>query len=119
MAFYLLRAKLDHEFMKALVKRPEDRKQTALKLLEGIGGKLHHYFYCFGDYDIVLIYENPDNITAAALSMVLTASDSVKEVETTPLLTTEEATAAMGQACDAMGLYEQPVARAKKKNLDS
>ena len=38
MTFYLLRAKLDHEFMKALVECPEDRMVTTTRLLKGIGG---------------------------------------------------------------------------------
>ncbi len=108
MTFYLLRAKLDHEFMKALVQRPEDRMVATTRLLKGIGGRLHYYFFCFGEYDIVLIYELPDDISSASLSMVLTSSGSVTEVETTPLLTTEEAAAAMSRACDAMGIYQKP-----------
>ena len=108
MSFYLLRAKLDHEFMKALVDRPEDRMVTTTRLLKGIGGRLHYYFFCFGEYDIVLIYELPDNLSSASLSMVLTSSGSVTEVETTPLLTMEEAITSMGQACDAMGIYQKP-----------
>lgn len=108
MSFYLLRAKLDHEFMKALVERPEDRMITTTRLLKGIGGRLHYYFFSFGEYDIVLIYELPDNITSASLAMLLTSSGSVTEVETTPLLTMEEAISAMGQACDAMGIYQKP-----------
>jgi uncharacterized protein with GYD domain len=113
MTFYLLRAKLDHEFMKALVERPEDRMVTTTRLLKGIGGRLHYYFFCFGEYDIVLIYELPDNLSSASLSMVLTSSGSVTEVETTPLLTMEEAINAMGQACDAMGIYQKPARREK------
>lgn len=115
MAFYLLRAKLDHDFMKALVERPEDRMVTTTRLLKGIGGRLHYYFFCFGEYDIVLIYELPDNLSSASLSMVLTSSGSVTEVETTPLLTMEEAIAAMSRAGDAMGIYQQP-ARAEKSD---
>ncbi len=55
MAFYLVRAKVAHDFMKALVERPEDRLVTTTRLLQGIGGRLHYYFFCFGEYDIVLI----------------------------------------------------------------
>jgi len=113
MAFYLARAKVSQDFMQALVERPEDRMMTTTKLLQGIGGRLHYYFFCFGDYDIVLIYELPDNQSAASLSMVLTSSGTVTEVETTPLLTMEEAIGAMGKAAEAVGIY-QPPRRAEK-----
>ncbi len=108
MAFYLVRAKVAQDFMKALVERPEDRLVTTTRLLQGIGGRLHYYFFCFGEYDIVLIYELPDNVSSASLSMVLTSSGTVTEVETTPLLTMEEAISAMSRAGDAMGIYQPP-----------
>jgi hypothetical protein len=40
--------------------------------------------------------------------MVLTSSGTVTEVETTPLLTMEEAITAMSRAGDAMGIYQPP-----------
>lgn len=39
--------------MHALVERPEDRFVKTTKLLQGIGGRLHYYFYyffAFGEY---------------------------------------------------------------------
>ncbi len=44
MAYYLVRAKVAQDFMKALVERPEDRLVTTTRLLQGIGGRLHYYF---------------------------------------------------------------------------
>ena len=108
MAFYLVRAKVARDFMKALVERPEDRLVTTTRLLQGIGGRLHYYFFCFGEYDIVLVYELPDNISSASLSMVLTSMGTVTEVETTPLLTMEEAITAMRRAGDTVGIYQPP-----------
>lgn len=113
MAFYLARAKVSQEFMSALVERPEDRMVTTTRLLQGVGGRLHYYFFCFGEYDIVLIYELPDHIAAATLSMVLSSAGTVTEVETTPLLTMEEAIGAMQKAGQAVGIY-QPPSRSKK-----
>ena len=108
MNFYLMRAKVSQEAMNALVERPEDRLISMTKVLQGVGGRLHYYFFCFGKYDIVLIYELPDDVSAAALSMVLTSSGSVTEVDTTPLLTMQEAIEAMQQAGAAMGVYRPP-----------
>lgn len=115
MAFYLARAKLSQQFMNALVERPEDRFIKTTKLLKSIGGRLHNYFFTFGQYDIVLIYELPDNVTAASLSMVLSAAGTVTEVETTPLLTMEEAIDAMRTAGETVGVY-QPPGRLRRPN---
>jgi len=108
MAFYLARAKLSREFMNALVDKPEDRFVKTTRLLQSIGGRLHYYFFSFGDYDIVLIYELDDNVAAASLDMVLKTAGTVTEVETTPLLTMEEAVASMHKAGEAVGVYTPP-----------
>ena len=108
MAFYLVRGKVSQDYMQALVERPEDRLVTTTRLLQNVGGRLHYYFFCFGEYDIILIYELPDNISAAALSMVMTSSGTVTEMETTPLLTMEEAITAMSQAGEVVGIYQPP-----------
>jgi hypothetical protein len=46
--------------------KPQDRRGPVGKLLETVGGKLHHYFFAFGEYDVVLLYEAPDHTSAAA-----------------------------------------------------
>jgi uncharacterized protein with GYD domain len=108
MTFYLIRAKMSQDAMRALVDRPEDRLVTTTRFLQGVGGRLHNYFFSFGEYDIVLVFELPDNVSAASLAMVLSASGSVTEVETTALITMEEAIAAMQKAGDIMGVYVPP-----------
>ena len=108
MAYYLLRAKYAQDSMNALVQRPEDRLLTTTRLLKEVGGRLHYYFFCFGEYDIVLLFELPGNVSAAALAMTLSAAGTVTATETIPLLTTEEAIDAMNQAREASGIYVPP-----------
>ena len=111
MAYYLLRAKYAQDSMNALVQRPEDRMLTTTRLLKEVGGRLHYYFFyffCFGEYDIVLLFELPDNVSAAALAMTLSAAGTVTATETIPLLTMEEAIDAMNQAREASGIYVPP-----------
>ncbi len=108
MRYYMMRGKFSQHAMDALVQRPEDRMLTTTKLLKGIGGRLHYYFFCFGEYDFVLLFELPDDVSAASLSMVLGASGSVTDMDTTVLLTMEEAVKAMRIAGDATGVYVPP-----------
>lgn len=108
MAYYLLRAKYAQDSMNALVQRPEDRMLTTTRLLKEVGGRLHYYFFSFGEYDIVLLFELPDNVSAAALAMTLSAAGTVTATETIPLLTMEEAIGAMNQAREASGIYVPP-----------
>ena len=127
MAYYLLRAKYAQDSMSALVERPEDRMLTTTKLLKEVGGRLLYYFFCFGEYDIVLLFELPDNTSAASLAMTMSAAGTVTQTETIPLLTMEQAIEAMNQARQASGIYVPPGrgpdgrrerARAKDRNVE-
>ncbi len=66
------------------------RRQATQQLVESLGGKLEAYYFAFGEYDFVIIYDMPDN--TSALSAVLAgASSGAVEVATTVLITPEEA----------------------------
>ena len=58
-------------------------------LIKGVGGTLETFYYAFGDCDVILIMDLPDNASAAALSLAVSASGAAK-VKTTTLLTPEE-----------------------------
>jgi uncharacterized protein with GYD domain len=58
-------------------------------LVKGVGGTLEAFYYAFGDCDLVIIMDLPDNASAAALSLAVSASGASK-VRTTVLLTPEE-----------------------------
>jgi uncharacterized protein with GYD domain len=89
-----------------LVKEPKNRLEVANPIIENLGGKIQCAYLSFGDYDSVAIVDMPDNITAASLSMALSASGAFKTVKTTPLLSWEDAVKAMKQAKTV--LYELP-----------
>ena len=83
---------------KALIAQPQDRLEAVRSAIEKLGGKLIHGWFAFGDYDVVAITEMPDNISAAAIAIAFAGGGACKSVQTTPLLTTEEAVAAMKKA---------------------
>ena len=68
-----------------------------VKAVEGIGGKVESFYYAFGEDDAILILDLPDNVTAAALAVSVSASGLVR-ARTTPLLTIEEADQAVGKS---------------------
>jgi uncharacterized protein with GYD domain len=98
MPSYLVQVSYTSEAVAALVKNPQDRTAVVRKSVENLGGKLVGSWLSFGDYDVVLIAEMPDNVSAAALAMAAVGGGSLKSVKTTPLLSTEEATAAAKKA---------------------
>jgi uncharacterized protein with GYD domain len=58
-------------------------------LVKGVGGTLEAFYYAFGDYDLIIIMDLPDNASAAALSLAVSATGASK-VRTTVLLSPEE-----------------------------
>ena len=53
------------------------RRRDIAKMIESAGGKLEALYFAFGDADFYIILEVPDNISAAALSVVANESGFV------------------------------------------
>ena len=81
------------------------------KVIADLGGKLVGSWMAFGDYDLVMIIEMPNNVNAAALALAAAAGGSCKTVKTTPLLSIGQGMSALRKAGTS---GYKPVAAAKK-----
>lgn len=81
-----------------LVKNPADRTEPVKALAEKMGGRLLGMYYCFGEYDGIIIYESPDEASAAGAVLAATAPGHLKAIKTTVLLTIEQTMEAMRKA---------------------
>jgi uncharacterized protein with GYD domain len=107
--FYLYQLAYSPQAIKAMVANPSDRRAAAEKLIDSIGGKLHHLFFAFGKYDVVCLIEAPDDVAMAAGAMAVAASGTTSASATIKLMTAEEAVAAMEKAGSALGAYRPPM----------
>ena len=98
MGIYMSHFSYTADAWSALVKKPEDRTIPVKALMDKLGGKLLHMYYCFGDYDGFIIYEAPDSITATSVVLAATAGGHMKTSKTTVLFTVDEAMKAMVKA---------------------
>ncbi len=71
------------------------RRKSVEGLVEGLGGSVDSWNYCFGEHDIVIIADLPNNTAAAALSLAVSASGAAR-ITTTPLFDQSEMDAAAG-----------------------
>ena len=101
MPYYLHQVAFTPEAWGKMVKQPQDREAAMRPVIEKLGGKLISYWFCFGDYDSLLITEFPDHASAAAAPMAASASGMLKAVKTTPLMSMKEAMEAMRKAGSA------------------
>jgi uncharacterized protein with GYD domain len=81
-----------------LIENPEDRRAAATQYIESVGGKLHGFWYAFGDHDAYNLWEAPDNVSMAATVMAISAGGALSSLQTTVLLTVEETVEAMTRA---------------------
>lgn len=98
MTLYLTRFSYMPETWSRLMENPEDRREAARKYIESVGGKLHGFWYSFGEYDGYNLWEAPDNVSMAAVGIAITGGGALSKFETTPLLTVEEAIEALHRA---------------------
>jgi uncharacterized protein with GYD domain len=110
MALFMAAIKFSPASTKGLVDKPQDRRPAARAALQSVGCNLKEYYFAFGAADVVVIYEAPDAISAAAVSMALGATGTAASVETSQLFTMDEAVSAMTKAGQIRSSYTPPAA---------
>ncbi len=98
MSIFMVQASYSTAATSAMIKNPQDRGAAIKPIIEKMGGKLLGAWLSFGDYDIVVIAEVPDNVGAAALALAVGATGAMSAYRTTPLMTTDESMKAMKMA---------------------
>lgn len=94
MAKYLIQANYVGEGVKGLLKEGgSSRRAQVEKLFDSQGGSVESFYYAFGETDLYVIADAPDNATMAALALSITATGAVT-LKTTVLLTPAEVDAA-------------------------
>src|SRR5499433_2878256 len=96
--YYLQQVAYNPEGWQALVKNPQNRIEAVRPAIEKLGGKIEAAWFSFGNYDIVVITQLPDNVSAAGIAMAFAAGGACKSVQTTPLISPDEALAALRKA---------------------
>ena len=97
---YLFQATFIGEGLKGLLKEGgSKRRETLEQTIKGMGGTLEGFYFAFGEDDSFAIVDLPDNVTTAALALIVNASGAVK-VKTTVLLTPEEVDQATKKSVD-------------------
>jgi uncharacterized protein with GYD domain len=90
MAKYLFKASYTNEGMKGLLKEgASSRKAQVEQLTAAMGGTVEAFYYAFGDDDVYLIVDLPDNESATAVSLAVNASGAVTG-KVVVLMTAEE-----------------------------
>jgi len=90
MALFMYQAAYTTESMAAQIKEPQDRIEAVRPALEAMGAKIIAGGYPFGEYDVLVLFEAPDETTAASVAMAVAAGGATKAAKTTRLLSGTE-----------------------------
>jgi len=99
MALYMYQASYTAESWAAQLKNPQNRVDTVGKAAcEAVGGKLIGGWYCFGEYDVVIIADVPDDESMSAIALAIAAGGALKSGKTTKLMSGAQGVEAMKKA---------------------
>ena len=65
------------------------RRQVADAAVKSVGGKVESFYFAFGEYDLCIILDVPDNVSIAAASLAIGAGGGFRP-KTIVLLSPEE-----------------------------
>jgi uncharacterized protein with GYD domain len=96
------------EAWKRMIEIPENRAVAARNLIEKVGGSMETFYWMFGEWDGLVIYEVPDTASAAAFSGLVTSSGLISGVMTHQLVSMEDAHMALDRARTLGSAYVPP-----------
>ena len=91
MPLFMHQAAYTSESIAAQMRNPQNRIEMATRpAVEAVGGKLIAGGFSLGEFDIIAIFEAPDDLSAASVALALNAGGALKSSRTTRLLTGDE-----------------------------
>jgi uncharacterized protein with GYD domain len=91
---YLLEVKYTLDGVKGLsAEGGSKRAAAARELVESVGGKIESFYFAFGEIDVYVIADMPDDVSAASAALTVSGSGGAT-VKTVVLLTAADVDAA-------------------------
>jgi uncharacterized protein with GYD domain len=87
---YLIEASYTPEGIRGVLKEGgSSRASTIEKMIADLGGRMESFHFAFGNDDVYIVADLPDNATAAAIGLTVNAAGAAR-TRTVVLLTPEE-----------------------------
>jgi uncharacterized protein with GYD domain len=97
---FLVKASYSSEAWANQIDNPQNRIEIVGKQMEAMGCKLLQGYLAFGEDDLVIIVESPDNTTAAAMLIKVASSGAISNISTTVLIDPVDGVDALKKAGD-------------------
>jgi uncharacterized protein with GYD domain len=106
MPMYLYQAAYTAESLAAQLKEPKDRIEVVRPAFESVGATVLASGYPFGEYDVLVVFEAPDDTAAASVALAVGAGGAARSAKTTRLLSGQEWIESLQQAQRVAGQYQ-------------
>lgn len=107
MPTYLYQLSYTPESLAAQIKAPKDRLKSAAKpVVKAMGGTFLGGGFSFGDFDLALLIEAPDDESMAGVAAAVAAGGAIKASKTTKLLSGDQWVAALKKAKKVAAAYK-------------
>ena len=90
MPHYLCQLSYTPEGWAALLRKPVNRVEAVRPAVEKPGGKVEGAWFAFGESDLIVLLDMPDNISAASFASAAAGGGTVKSYKTTPLMSIDD-----------------------------
>ena len=111
MAKYAVLGGYTAEAWSKMIDNPGDRTAAVSKAVEALGGKLETFYWSFGDDDFLGIIEAPDDTAAAAFSVAVGSSGTLRNLRTIKLISLDDGRKMLDKAKAAKAAYSPPGAK--------
>ena len=90
MPLFMYQASYSAKSMAAQLKDPQNPEEAITSALEDLGATIVVAGFPFGEYDVLVVYDAPDDMTAASVAMAVAAEGELRSAKTTRLLSGQE-----------------------------
>src|SRR4051812_23211719 len=111
MTYFLAQFTYKDDQIKALLAEPQDRAAAVGQAVAAFEGKLHHFFFAYGEYDGVALMESPVLAPANPCLLTIIGGGGVASLKPTVLTDPGGALRAMRKAVSAQPGYAPPARR--------
>jgi uncharacterized protein with GYD domain len=98
MPLYLYQAAYTAESLAAQMKNPADRLETVSKQIQSTGVEFVAGGFSFGQYDLAIVMDAPDETAMAAVAIAIAAGGAIRSSTTSRLLSGSEYVDALKKA---------------------
>ena len=108
MAKYVIFFSYTSEAWARMIQSPGDRTAAVRQLTDSLGGSMECAYWMFGAQDGLVIFDVPDSVSAAALSVAVGSTGSFKSLETHELLSQDQLGQVLSRSQTAAQAYQPP-----------